>query len=142
MANGINRVTLIGNLGAAPELRHTNSGAAVVNISLATNESYKDRDGKMVDNTEWHRVVAFGKLAEICDKYLSKGRQIYVEGKLQTREWKDRDGNTRYTTEVKAREVLFLGGEDRQSSNPSGRPQQKQKDKGVTFEPDGGPLPF
>lgn len=117
MARGVNKVILIGNLGQDPELRYTGSGTAVCNMRLATNESYKDRDGNMVDKTEWHTVVAWARLGEICNEYLSKGSQVYFEGKLQTRSWEDRDGNTRYSTEVKAQEMMFL---DRANNNASG----------------------
>jgi single-strand DNA-binding protein len=110
MARGVNKVILIGNLGQEPELRYTGSGTAVCNLRLATNESYTDRDGNQVDKTEWHNVVAWGRLGEICNEYLGKGSQVYFEGSLQTRSWEDRDGNTRYTTEVKAREMMFLDG--------------------------------
>ena len=112
MARGVNKVILIGNLGSDPELRYTGSGTAVCNFSLATSESYKDRDGNQVENTEWHRVVAWARLAEICGEYLKKGRQVYIEGQLQTRQWEDKDGNTKYTTEIKAREMQMLGGRD------------------------------
>ena len=112
MARGVNKVILIGNLGQDPELRYTSSGTAVCNFSLATTESYKDRDGNQVENTEWHRIVAWARLAEICGEYLSKGRQVYIEGQLQTRQWEDKDGNTRYTTEIKAREMQMLGSRD------------------------------
>lgn len=110
MARGVNKVILIGNLGQDPELRYTGSGTAVCNLRIATNESYKDREGNLVDKTEWHNVVAWDRLAEICNEYLQKGSQVYFEGSLQTRSWEDRDGNTRYTTEVKAREMMFLDG--------------------------------
>ena len=112
MARGVNKVILIGNLGSDPELRYTGSGTAVCNFSLATTESYKDRDGNQVENTEWHRIVAWARLAEICGEYLKKGRQVYIEGQLQTRQWEDKDGNTRYTTEIKAREMQMLGSRD------------------------------
>ncbi|MEM1057200.1 MAG: single-stranded DNA-binding protein [Bacteroidota bacterium] len=112
MARGVNKVILVGNLGQDPELRYTGSGTAVCNFSLATTESYKDRDGNQVENTEWHRVVAWARLAEICGEYLKKGRQVYIEGQLQTRQWEDKDGNTRYTTEIKAREMQMLGSRD------------------------------
>jgi single-strand DNA-binding protein len=108
MARGVNKVILIGNLGQDPELRYTGNGTAVCNMRLATNESYTDRDGNQVDKTEWHTVVAWARLAEICNEYLQKGSQVYFEGSLQTRSWEDRDGNTRYSTEVKAREMMFL----------------------------------
>ena len=112
MARGVNKVILIGNLGQDPELRYTGSGTAVCNMRLATNESYKDADGQIVEKTEWHNVVAWSRLAEICGEYLKKGSQVYFEGSLQTRSWEDRDGNTRYTTEVKAREMMMLSGRD------------------------------
>jgi single-strand DNA-binding protein len=108
MARGVNKVILIGNLGQEPELRYTGSGTAVCNMRLATNESYTNQDGEEVTQTEWHNVVAWGRLGEICNEYLDKGSQVYFEGKLQTRSWEDRDDNTRYTTEVKAQEMMFL----------------------------------
>ena len=104
----VNKVILIGNLGQDPTLRYPGSGSAVCNMRLATNESYTNSDGERVDQTEWHTVVAWGRLAEICSEYLKTGSQVYFEGSLQTRSWEDRDGNTRYTTEVKAREMRFL----------------------------------
>ncbi len=108
MARGVNKVILIGHLGQDPELRYTGSGTAVCNIRLATNESYKDSNGELVERTEWHTVVAWARLAEICGEYLKKGSQVYFEGSLQTRTWEDRDGNTRYSTEVKAQEMQML----------------------------------
>lgn len=119
MARGINKVILVGNLGADPELRYTNNGTAVANVNLATNDSYKDSDGNLIDKTEWHRLVFWGRLAEIADQYLSKGRQVYVEGSLQTRQWEDEDGNTKYTTEIKVREMTMLGSRD-DAAAPSG----------------------
>lgn len=111
MARGINKVTLIGNLGADPEVRYTASGSAVANVRLATAESWRDREsGEQQERTEWHRVVFFGRLAEIVEQYLRKGSQVYVEGRLQTRKWQDRDGNERYTTEIVANEMQMLGG--------------------------------
>jgi len=112
MARGINKVILIGNLGQDPELRYTGNGTAVCNLRIATNEAYKDQDGQMVEKTEWHSVVAWSRLAEICGEYLKKGARVYFEGSLQTRSWEDRDGNTRYTTEIKAREMMMLDGRD------------------------------
>lgn len=117
MARGVNKVILIGNLGQDPELRYTGSGTAVCNMRLATNESYKDSNGELVEKTEWHSVVAWARLAEICGEYLKKGSMIYIEGSLQTRSWEDRDGNTRYTTEVKAQEMQML---DSRGSNGGG----------------------
>ena len=110
MARGINKVILVGNLGQDPELRYTGGGTAVCNMRVATSESYKDRDGNLVENTEWHTVVAWARLAEICGEYLKKGSQAYFEGSLQTRQWEDKEGNTRYSTEVKVREMQLLGG--------------------------------
>lgn len=104
----INKVILIGNLGADPEVRYSQNGAAVANFRIATTETWKKPDGSKEEQTEWHRIVAFGRLGEICGEYLSKGSRVYVEGRLQTRKWEDRDGNSRYTTEVVAREMKML----------------------------------
>lgn len=109
MSGGVNKVILIGNLGRDPELKLIAGENAVATMSLATSESWTDKQGQKQDRAEWHRVVAWGKLAEICGEYLRKGRQIYVEGRLQTSEW-EKDGEKRYTTEVVAKEVTFLGG--------------------------------
>jgi len=106
---GVNKVILVGNLGRDPEVRYIKDGTAVANLRLATSETWNDQNGQKQERTEWHRVVAWGKLAEIAKEYMSKGRQIYVEGKLQTRSWDDRDGNKRYTTEVKADQIIMLG---------------------------------
>jgi single-strand DNA-binding protein len=103
---------LIGNLGQDPELNYTGSGTAVCNLRLATDESYKDNNGELVERTEWHDIVAWERLAEICDEYLVKGSRIYCEGSLQTSTWEDRDGNTRYSTEIKMRNMMMLGGEE------------------------------
>ena len=111
MARGINKVILVGNLGNDPDVRYTANGAAVSNISIATSESWKDKEsGEQVEKTEWHRVVFFGKLAEIVAEYLKKGSQVYVEGRLQTRKWQDKEGNDKYTTEIVANEMQMLGG--------------------------------
>ncbi|MYJ96114.1 MAG: single-stranded DNA-binding protein [Proteobacteria bacterium] len=111
MARGINKVILVGNLGADPETRYMPSGGAVTNISLATTRSWRDREsGEQQERTEWHRVVFFSRLAEIAGEYLRKGRQVYIEGELRTRKWQDRDGNDRYTTEIVANEMQMLGG--------------------------------
>lgn len=111
MAGGINKVILIGNLGADPEVRFTSGGQAVANFRIATSESWTDKGtGNKVEKTEWHRIVVWGKLAELCGEYLKKGRQCYVEGRLQTREWTDKEGKKNYTTEVVANTVQFLGG--------------------------------
>ncbi len=106
---GINKVILIGNLGKDPELRYTPDGTPVTNFSIATSDSWTDKtSGEKREKTEWHRIVVWRKLAEICAEYLSKGRQVYIEGKLQTRSW-EKDGVTRYTTEIVASDVQFLG---------------------------------
>jgi single-strand DNA-binding protein len=113
---GLNKVMLIGNLGKDPEVRYTQGGQAVANFSLATNESWTDKAGQKQERTEWHRIVVWGKAAELCGEYLSKGRQVYIEGKLQTREWTNKEGQKQYSTEVVASPVggvVFLGGGDR-----------------------------
>ena len=111
MARGINKVILVGNLGADPETRYTPSGAAVTKIRIATSESWKDRQtGERQERTEWHRVVFFGRLAEIAGEYLKKGSQVYVEGSLRTDKWQDQSGQDRYTTEIVANEMQMLGG--------------------------------
>lgn len=110
MAGGVNKVILIGNLGRAPEVRFTPGGQAVANFSIATSDKWTDKNGQKQERTEWHRIVVWGKLAELCGQYLTKGRQCYVEGRLQTREWVDKEGRKNYTTEVVAQTVQFLGG--------------------------------
>jgi single-strand DNA-binding protein len=108
---GINRAMIIGTLGQDPDVKYTVSGSPVVNISVATNESWKDKTtGQQVEKTEWHRIVIFGKLAEIAAQYLKKGSQAYFEGKIQTRKWQDQTGNDKYTTEIVANEMQMLGG--------------------------------
>jgi len=111
---GVNKVIIVGNVGRDPELRSTQSGQAVATFSVATSERFKDKEGQPQERTEWHRVVAWGRLAEICGEYLRKGKQVYVEGRLQTRDWEDKDGHKRYTTEVIANVMQMLGrrGED------------------------------
>ena len=108
--SGVNKVILIGNLGANPEMRFTQGGTPVANLRLATTERYNDRNGQKQEITEWHRVVLWGKQAEVAGQYLTKGRQVYVEGRIRTRQWQDKQGQTRYTTEVVATTVQFLGG--------------------------------
>jgi len=105
----VNKVILVGNLGKDPELRYTPSGAAVATFPLATSERFKDRNGEMQDRTEWHNIVAWRQLAEICGKYLHKGKQVYIEGKIQTRSYDDKDGNRRYITEIVADQMRMLG---------------------------------
>jgi single-strand DNA-binding protein len=106
----LNKVQLIGRLGKTPEVRYTANGSAVANFSLATNETWTGKDGQKNERTEWHNIVAWGKLGEICGEYLTKGKQVYIEGRITTRSWDDRDGNKRYTTEVKADNMIMLGG--------------------------------
>ena len=128
MARGINKVILIGNLGQKPEMRYTQTNTAVATLGLATSESWKDKEsGEMREKTEWHRVVFFGKLAEICEQYLDKGSQLYVEGKLQTRKWQDKEGNDRYTTEIQGLSMNMLGG--RQSPGDAGAYDQSQPEQ-------------
>ena len=119
----VNKVILLGRLGQNPEVRNTPSGASVANFSLATNESWMDKNGQKQERTEWHRIVVWGKLAELCGQYLTKGRQAYVEGRLQTRQWQDKDGQTKYTTEVQAQTVQFLGGNTGAGVNQNAEPQ-------------------
>lgn len=106
----VNKVIILGRLGQDPEMKFIPNGSAVCNFSLATTESWVDKSGQKQERTEWHRVVVWGKLAELCNQYLAKGRQAFVEGKLQTRSWDDKDGNKRYTTEILASTVQFIGG--------------------------------
>ena len=113
MAEGLNRVLLIGNLGRDPELRFTQSGQAVLSLRLATNESFQNRDGERQERTEWHSVTVWGKRGEGLNKVVSKGSQLFVEGRLQTRSWEDKQGQKRYTTEVVATNILLLGGGSR-----------------------------
>ena len=110
MAKSVNKVILIGNLGKDPELKHTSSGTAMAKFTLATNERYKDKNGEWQDKTEWHNVVLWQRLAEIAAEYLKKGRSVYIEGRLQTREWEDKQGQKRYTTEIVASDLVLLGG--------------------------------
>ena len=112
----VNKVILVGNLGRDAELRYTPGGAAVATLNLATTEVFKDREGQKKEDTQWHRVILWGKTAETLQDYLTKGKQIYVEGKLQTRKWKDKDGNDKYTTEIRGDRVVLLGGGSRGDS--------------------------
>jgi single-strand DNA-binding protein len=133
MAKGINKVILVGNLGQDPEVKYMPSGGAVCNVSLATTDSWKDKtSGERQERTEWHRVVFFHRLAEIAGEYLRKGSQVYVEGRLQTRKWQDKDGQERYTTEIIASEMQMLGGRsggfDQSSPSPSGPSQARREE--------------
>jgi len=124
----LNKAMLIGNLGADPETRYMQDGTCVCNIRIATTERFKDRNGERQDRTEWHRVVLWGKLGEIANQYLHKGSQVYIEGKIETRKWQDRDGNDRYSTDIRAREMKMLGGKGEgappRSSTPAEKPAQ------------------
>lgn len=117
----INKVILVGNLGKDPELRYTASGVPVATFSLATSERYKDKSGDMQDKTEWHNIVAWRQLAEICGKYLHKGKQVYIEGKIQTRKYQDRDGNDRYITEIVADQMQMLGSRGEEGGGGAGQ---------------------
>ena len=108
--SSLNRCTIIGRLGADVEVRNTQSGTAVATLSVATSEKYKDKSGELIEKTQWHRIVAWGRLAEICEKYLKKGSLAYFEGPIETREWTDKEGVKRYTTEIKALNMQMLGG--------------------------------
>ncbi|MBE9548853.1 MAG: single-stranded DNA-binding protein [Proteobacteria bacterium] len=133
MARGINKAILVGNLGKDPETRYTPSGSAVTNITIATSESWKDKQtGEQQERTEWHRVVFFNRLAEVAGEYLRKGSQVYIEGKIQTRKWQDQNGQDRYTTEIVGNEMQMLGsrgdnaGGGRPAAPPAAAPQQRQ----------------
>ena len=137
MARGVNKVILLGNLGADPETRYTASGGAVTNIRLATTDSWRDRQsGEQQERTEWHRVVFFGRLAEVAGEYLRKGRQCYVEGRIQTRKWQGQDGQDRYTTEIVASEMRLLGG--RSAGGAGAAPPGGRDDDSGAAWPDGG----
>ena len=144
MARGINKVIIVGNLGADPDSRAMPSGNAVTNISVATSESWNDRDtGEKQEKTEWHRVVFFNRLAEIAAQYLKKGSQVYVEGKLQTRKWEDKEGNERWTTEVVANQMQMLG--DRMSndmSNDNASSSQSRSDNDFSTDEFDDDIPF
>jgi single-strand DNA-binding protein len=120
MAGGVNKVILVGNLGADPDMRYTPSGQGVCELRIATSESWNDKNGQRQERTEWHRVVVWGKRAEVCSKYLSKGRQVYVEGRIQTRTYDDKEGQKRYITEIIAADVQFLGGGGREGGGGGG----------------------
>jgi single-strand DNA-binding protein len=144
VARGVNKVILIGNLGSDPEVRYTQSGQAVANFNIATSEQWTGKDGQPQERTEWHRIVVWAKQAENCAKYLSKGRQVYVEGRLQTRQWQDRDGNKRYTTEVVATDIQFLGGGGgtAAASGPAPEPEPPPPSGGGFGGPPDDDIPF
>jgi len=136
----VNKVILIGNLGNDPDVRTTQSGTPVANLSIATNEVFKDASGERQERTEWHRVVAFGRTAENCGKYLSKGRSVYVEGRLQTRKWTDQNGQDRYSTEIVANQITFLGG--RGEGGMGGGGMSASASAGGSMSADDEDLPF
>ncbi|MAJ11196.1 MAG: single-stranded DNA-binding protein [Thiotrichales bacterium] len=147
MARGVNKVTLIGNLGNDPELRSTQSGSAVANITLATSESWRDKETQETkERVEWHRVIFFGRLAEVVNEYLRKGSQVYVEGRIQTRKWQDKDGNDRYTTEIVANEMQMLGSRGTNSESPanqqSASTSQPASQSAIVNEPFDDDIPF
>jgi len=130
----INKVILVGHLGRDPEVRFTAGGTTVANFTLATNDVWTDKAGEKQERTEWHRIVVWGKQAEIMGEYLTKGKQVYVEGSLQTREWNDRDGNKRQTTEIRAQRVIMLG-------RGEGRSEAAGASRGGDMDADTGPGP-
>jgi single-strand DNA-binding protein len=143
MARGINKVILVGNLGADPETRYMPSGTAVTNLSVATSETWKDKQsGEQNERTEWHKVVMFDRLAEIAAEYLRKGSQVYIEGKLQTRKWQDRDGNDRWTTEIRANEMQMLGGRGGSGGGSFGGGGGGSQQGGGNKPPEQGPDDF
>ena len=128
----VNKVILVGNLGADPDMSYTQSGTAKAAMRVATTEKWTDKEGKKQEKTEWHRVIAWGRLGEICGEYLAKGRQAYFEGKLQTREWEDKEGNKKWTTEVVAFSMQMLGG--KASSGGGGQPgNEPEPDDDIPF---------
>ena len=146
MSRGVNKVILVGNLGQKPDMKYTQSNTAVANLSLATSESWKDKEsGDLKTKTEWHRVVYFGKLAEIAEQYLDKGSKVYIEGKLQTRKWQDQAGNDRYTTEVLGQELTMLdsrgdsSGSSFENNNSTMSEEDVNQDNGEFSEED---IPF
>lgn len=139
MARGVNKVILIGNLGADPEMRYMPSGGAVANVTIATAESWKDKQsGEQQDRTEWHRVVFFNRLAEIVGEYLKKGSQVYIEGSLRTRKWQDKSGQDKYTTEIVAAEMQMLGGKAGAGGGTGNYPASKTSNQQSDAGFDGG----
>lgn len=134
----LNKALIIGNLGKDPETRYGTDGGAITNISIATTETWKDKQGEKQEKTEWHRVSFFGKLAEIAGEYLKKGSQVYVEGRIQTRKWQDKEGNDKYTTEIVADRMQMLGGR----SEESAKPKEKPKAKAGAFDDFEDDIPF
>ncbi|SHF65689.1 single-strand binding protein [Fodinibius roseus] len=125
--SSLNKAMIIGRLGQDPDVRYTQSNTAVANLSVATSERYKDKQGEWKENTEWHRVVAWGRLAEICQEYLKKGSQVYIEGPIQTRQWEDKEGRTRYSTEIKALTMTMLDSKGSDSGEAPPKPDNAQQ---------------
>jgi single-strand DNA-binding protein len=139
----LNKTMLIGRLGQDPELKYTPSGVAVLTLSIATNTTFKDQSGKTTENTEWHRVIIWRKLAEIINQYAKKGSRVYVEGRLVTRSWKDKSGEKKYTTEIQAESVQLLGSKnDRQDSDEYSQDPPLPPDNHPGYNEDGDELPF
>ncbi len=138
----VNRVILVGHLGADSELRYTGAGAAVAKFRLATSEVFKDKDGQRREETEWHRVNLWGKQAEAVQQYLVKGKQVYVEGRLQTRKWQDKEGQDRYTTEVRADRVVLLGGGGGARASQTPEPMQEAPETPPPSMPTDDDVPF
>jgi single-strand DNA-binding protein len=136
----LNKVMLIGNLGRDPEIRYTTGGSPVANFTMATTDRWTDPSGEKKERTEWHRIVVWGKQAEIAGEYLRKGRSVYVEGSLQTREWTDKEGHKRYTTEVKAQRFQMLGQRGEAAAEPSGPAPETHGGAAETYEEDD--IPF
>ena len=128
MARSLNKVMLIGRLGRDPEIRYSTDGLAIANFSVATDESYKDKSGNRQTQTEWHRIVAFGKLAEICGEYLMKGRLVYIEGRIRTRSWTDKNGEKKYTTEIIANNMFILDSKGDSSTKVSAHVEEVQSE--------------
>jgi single-strand DNA-binding protein len=131
---GVNRVILIGNLGADPEVKYLSNGTTVANFRIATSENRTSKSGEKTTVTEWHRIVTFGRLAEICGEYLNKGKQVYIEGRLRTRSWEDKDGNRRWSTEIVANQMQMLG-------SAGAPPEASGVEKDVSFDQEGPPGP-
>jgi single-strand DNA-binding protein len=146
MARGVNRVIILGRLGTDPEVKYTQSGTAVTRFNVATNESWLNKEGQKEEKTEWHRIVVWGKQAENCGQYLAKGRQVYVEGRLQTSNWEDKDGNKRYTTEIIAQTVQFIDsraeGATTKEYNPSPMPSDEGQSVADESKSDVNDIPF
>ena len=137
----VNKVILIGNLGRDPELRYTQGGQAVASFSIATTENFTKKSGERDERTEWHRIVAWGRTAELCAQYLSKGRSVYIEGRLQTREWENKEGQKQRTTEVVAQTVQFLGGPRGQGAGPAREGEARDAAPGFDEGPSGSSAP-